>query len=91
MGQIFSDNREDDVSRRDKLAIISERLNMSDEQLARLQKANGTKTARSIVRAYYPVGARVNVSYEDVASDVRQAIHGKLFILLDWPWIILFL
>jgi hypothetical protein len=82
MGEIFSNNREDDVSRGDKLATICERLNMNEEQLARLQKTNGTKTARSIVRAYYPVGSRVNVSHEDVVSDVRQAVHGRPRILV---------
>ena len=81
MGDIFSNNREDDVSKGDKLAVICDRLNMDEEQLARLQKNNGTKTARSIVRAYYPVGARVNVSHEDVGADVRQSIHGRLLIV----------
>ena len=81
MGEIFSNSREDDVSKGDKLAIICERLNMDEEQLARLQKNNGTKTARSIVRAYDPVGTRVDVSHEDVAADVRHSIHGIGFSL----------
>ncbi|CAF2146016.1 unnamed protein product [Rotaria magnacalcarata] len=51
---IFSCNGEDDESKGDKLVRICNDLNMEERQLIRLQKENSTKTARAIVRAYYP-------------------------------------
>lgn len=81
IGEIFSAN-DDEESRGDKLAIICERLNMTEEQLVRLQKANGTKTARSIVRAYYPPHVRLKLSPDNIEVNVRQAVHGSISICL---------
>ena len=58
---------------------------MSEGQLIRLQKGNGTKTARAIVRACYPPMVRMTVLPDDIEADFRQAIHGKSipFLLSD--------
>jgi hypothetical protein len=53
---------------------------MDEEQLNRLQKANGTKTARAIVRGCYPSSVRMNFTPEDLESDFRFAIHGKFLL-----------
>ncbi|CAF1640548.1 unnamed protein product, partial [Rotaria sordida] len=48
---------------------------MSEEQLNRLQKPNGTRTARSIIRACYPLHARMDALEEGIDDDLRQAVH----------------
>ena len=44
-------------------------------QLNRLLKQNGTKTARAIVRARYPLGVRMNITADDIKPDFRQGIQ----------------
>src|SRR5690349_16323150 len=78
MAEIFSSDGENEERKGDRLVNICDRLHMTEKQLNRLQKANGTKTARSIVRACYPASTRIDVKHEDIDADFRQAIHGKL-------------
>ncbi|CAF4152050.1 unnamed protein product, partial [Rotaria sordida] len=59
----------------EKLIKICDRLSMSEEQLNRLQKPNGTRTARSIIRACYPLHARMDALEEGIDDDLRQAVH----------------
>ena len=77
MGEVFSSNGENEEGKEDKLAIVCERLSMSEKQLQRLQKANGTKTARAIVRACYPPSARTDINIENTEAEFREAIHGR--------------
>ena len=81
-GQLFSSNEEDDDEKERKLENAYSQLDMNEDQLRRLQKPNGTKTARSIVRACYPASVRLTVSQEDLSPEFRQAIHGKLISYL---------
>ncbi|CAF4450948.1 unnamed protein product [Rotaria socialis] len=74
---IFSCNGEDDESKGDKLVRICNDLNMEERQLIRLQKENGTKTARAIVRAYYPAAVRNEIKPEEIDDNFRNAIHVK--------------
>ncbi|CAM4767431.1 unnamed protein product [Rotaria magnacalcarata] len=74
---IFSCNGEDDESKGDKLVRICNDLNMEERQLIRLQKENSTKTARAIVRAYYPAAVRNEIKPEEIDDNFRNAIHVK--------------
>jgi hypothetical protein len=85
MGEIFSANGGSDEGKGDKLAVVCERLDMNEEQLNRLQKANGTKTARSIVRACFPPSVRMGIGLDDIESDFRQAIHGEILFFNLMP------
>jgi hypothetical protein len=76
MGELFSANGENEQGK-EKLETVCEELNLTKEQLNRLQKPNGTKTARAIVRACYPSSVRMNVKLEDIDDNFRQAIQGK--------------
>ena len=55
---------------------------MTEEELRRLIKLNGTKTARAIVRAYYPPSARMNFNTDDLTPEFRQAIRGKFLLII---------
>ena len=81
MAEIFSSNGEARESKGEKLAIICNDLNTDEQQLIRLQKENGTKTARVIVGAYYPPSVRVNIKPEDIDDQFRHAIYGKFLHL----------
>lgn len=78
---LLSSKDDDEVGVGDKLVLISERLNMNEEQLNRMKKENGTKTARAIVRACFPSSIRADVDLEDIEEDFRYAIHGKTLSL----------
>jgi hypothetical protein len=82
MGKLLSSDGEDMEQRAEKLENIVEQLDMNEEQLRRLQKGNGTKTARAIVRAFYPPAARMNVNVDDIGPEFRQAIHGKFLVII---------
>ena len=60
------------------MTIICNDLNTDEQKLIRLQKENGTKTARAIVRAYYSPSVRVP---EDIDDKFRHAIYGKFLHL----------
>jgi hypothetical protein len=92
MGEILSSSGENEDNKGEKLLKVYTRLNMEEEQLNRLQKPNGTKTARSIVRACYPPSVRMNFDPEDLEPDFRYAIHGKflLFFYLIYKKIFVF-
>lgn len=78
IGEILNDSHESNDTEGDKLVNICEKLGMNEEQLDRLQKSNGTKTARSIIRSLYPPDTRMNISHDDIEPDIRHAIHGTL-------------
>ncbi len=82
MGELFSSNGEHEEQRGDILANVCTQLDMSEAQLHQLQKPNGTKTARAIVRAFYPPSVRVNVDLDDIQPAFRQAIHGKFLLII---------
>ncbi|CAF1639183.1 unnamed protein product [Rotaria sp. Silwood1] len=75
MGLLFSSDGETEEGRGEKLIKICDQLNMTEEQLIRLQKPNGTRTARSIIRACYPLHTRVDALEEGIDDDIRQAVH----------------
>ncbi|CAF0996739.1 unnamed protein product [Rotaria sordida] len=75
MGELLSCAGEMEEGRGEKLIKICDRLSMSEEQLNRLQKPNGTRTARSIIRACYPLHARMDALEEGIDDDLRQAVH----------------
>ncbi|CAF3949357.1 unnamed protein product [Adineta steineri] len=75
MGKIFSYDPEYEEEKEDILINVYTRLDMNEEQLNRLKQKNGTKTARAIVRALYPVSVRMDVSSDDIPPEFRQAIH----------------
>jgi len=77
MGNLFSNNGENEGGKEEKLVKVCEQLNLTKEQLQRLQKPNGTKTARTIVRTCYPPSVRMNVKFEDIDDNFRQAVHGE--------------
>ncbi|CAF4358105.1 unnamed protein product [Rotaria sp. Silwood2] len=74
MAEILTSSGENQEKKEEKMEAISETLSISDAQLIRLQKENGTKTARSIVRACYPRSVRCDTNLEDIDDDFRQAI-----------------
>ncbi|CAF5198228.1 unnamed protein product [Rotaria magnacalcarata] len=78
---IFSCNGEDDESKGDKLVRICNDLNMEERQLIRLQKENSTKTARAIVRAYYPAAVRNEIKPEEIDDNFRNAIHDYVQLI----------
>jgi len=80
MGEIFSDNGEGGEGRGEKLANACSVLNVEEQDINKWQKPNGTKTARAIVRAFYPPNARKNVTVDDIDSRFRQAIYGNLLV-----------
>ncbi|CAF5002379.1 unnamed protein product, partial [Rotaria sp. Silwood1] len=75
MGQSFSSPDDMEEGQGEKLIKICDRLNMSEEQLNRLHKPNGTRTARAIIRACYPLHARMAALEEGIDDDLRQAVH----------------
>ena len=81
MAEIFSSNGEAEENKGEKLATICDDLNIDERQLLQLQKENGTKTARAIVRAYYPPSVRVNIKPEDIDDKFRHAINDKFLHL----------
>jgi hypothetical protein len=80
MGDLFSSGGEAAEGRGEKLVNACSILNVEEQDLKRWQKSNGTKTARAIVRAFYPPNARANVTVDDINPDFRQAIHGNLLL-----------
>ncbi|CAF4677091.1 unnamed protein product, partial [Rotaria sp. Silwood2] len=75
MGQSFSSPDDMEEGQGEKLIKICDRLNMSEEQLNRLHKPNGTRTARAIIRACYPPHARMAALEEGIDDGLRQAVH----------------
>ncbi|CAF1478379.1 unnamed protein product [Adineta steineri] len=75
MGELFSSGGEGAEERGDKLLNACSILNVAEEDLKKWQKLNGTKTARTIVRAFYPPNTRANVITDDIDLNFRQAIH----------------
>lgn len=65
----------------DKLAVVCNILHMTEAELSRLKQANATKTARSIVRAFYPLEIRATMNPDSLDNAFRDAIHGKIFVL----------
>jgi hypothetical protein len=80
MGALFSSNGEDEDKKADKLDKICTLFGMDENELCRLQKPNGTKTARALVRAFYPLNERAGITPDDIQPAVREAIHGNVRI-----------
>ncbi|CAM4748802.1 unnamed protein product [Rotaria magnacalcarata] len=78
MGGLLSSSGEDEEEKGDKLFTICEQLSMSEQQLRRLQKPNGTRTARSIIRACYPPHTRMDALEEGIKDDIRQAVQDYI-------------
>ena len=82
MGELFSSGGEGAEGRGDKLAHACSILNVNEEDLKKWQRPNGTKTARTIVRAFYPPNTRANVITDEIDVNFRQAIHGNLVLFV---------
>jgi hypothetical protein len=82
VGQLLSSNGEDEEEKANKLENVCTQLDMSEEHLRRLQKVNGTKTARAIVRAFYPPAMRMSVVVDEIEPEFRQAIHGIFLFII---------
>ncbi len=59
MGNLFSPNGDNEEGKEEKLIAICSQLHLTKEQLNRLQKPNGTKTARAIVRTCYSASSSI--------------------------------
>jgi len=78
MGELFSYNGEDNEAKARTLDNLCKFFNVNEDQLLKLKKENGTKTARSLVRTFYPPSARVDITSDEVDVSLRQGIHGNL-------------
>lgn len=76
MGEILSSNGESQEDKGEKYDDICTALGMTDRQLQRLKKENGTKTARNIIRALYPVETRARTDPDTIEDKYRCAIYG---------------
>lgn len=84
MADIFASSVEARESKGDTLYNVCTTLNMGEAQLAALQKDNGTRTARSIVRACYPTHVRAYTQIDQIDITFRQAIYGKFLHFLNY-------
>lgn len=82
MGEILSCSGELEGDKGDKLVDICDALKMTERELNRLKKENGTKTARSIIRALYPLEIRSTTDPDKIEDVLRDAIYGKIFVFI---------